>query len=50
MTLVLRYRRILTDKGLALSTINTRLAAIKSLVGYARKVGGYQYDLADVDG
>ncbi len=50
MTLVLRYRRILTDKGLAPSTINTRLAAIKSLVGYARKVGECHYDLADVEG
>lgn len=50
MTLVLRYRRILTDRGLAPSTINTRLAAIKSLVGYARKVGECEYDLADVEG
>jgi integrase/recombinase XerC len=50
MTLVLRYRRILTDRGLAPSTINTRLAAIKSLVSYARKVGECQYDLADVEG
>jgi integrase/recombinase XerC len=50
MTLVLKYRRILTDKGLAPSTINTRLAAIKSLVGYARKVGECHYDLADVEG
>ena len=50
MTLVLKYRRILTDRGLAPSTINTRLAAIKSLVGYARKVGECHYDLADVEG
>lgn len=50
MTLVLKYRRILTERGLAPSTINTRLAAIKSLVGYARKVGECQYDLADVEG
>lgn len=50
MTLVLRYRRILTDRGLAPSTINTRLAAIKSLVSYARKVGECHYDLADVEG
>ncbi len=50
MTLVLRYRRMLTDRGLAPSTINTRLAAIKSLVGYARKVGECHYDLADVEG
>jgi integrase/recombinase XerC len=50
MTLVLRYRRILTDRGLAPSTINTRLAAIKSLVTYARKVGECQYDLGDVEG
>ncbi len=41
---------MLTDKGLAPSTINTRLAAIKSLVGYARKVGQCHYDLADVEG
>lgn len=50
MTLVLRYRRMLTDRGLAPATINTRLAAIKSLVSYARKVGECHYDLADVDG
>jgi integrase/recombinase XerC len=50
MTLVLKYRRILSDRGLAPSTINTRLAAIKSLVGYARKVGECDYDLADVEG
>lgn len=50
MTLVLKYRRILSDKGLAPSTINTRLAAVKSLVDYARKVGECHYDLADVEG
>ncbi len=50
MTLVLKYRRNLTDRGLAPATINTRLAAIKSLVSYARKVGECQYDLADVEG
>ena len=50
MTLVLRYRRMLSDRGLAPSTINTRLAAIKSLVSYARKVGECHYDLADVEG
>jgi integrase/recombinase XerC len=50
MTLVLKYRRILSSKGLAPSTINTRLSAIKSLVDYARKVGECHYDLADVEG
>ena len=50
MTLVLRYRRALSERGLAPSMINTRLAAIKSLVGYARKVGACHYDLADVAG
>ena len=50
MTLVLRYRRNLTDRGLAPATINTRLAAVKSLVSYARKIGECHYDLADVEG
>jgi integrase/recombinase XerC len=49
MTLVLKYRRLLHDRGLAPSTINTRLAAIKSLVDYARKVGECHYDLTDVE-
>ena len=48
--LVLRYRACLVEKGLTPATVNVRLAAIKSLVNYARKVGKCDYSLEDVDG
>jgi integrase/recombinase XerC len=55
--LVLRYRRHSKrkrddksfDKNLAPSTINVRLAAIKSLVGMARKLGKTTIDLGDIE-
>lgn len=50
LRLVLRYRAILVEKGLAPATINVRLAAIKSLVNYARRVGKCDYSLEDVEG
>jgi integrase/recombinase XerC len=47
--LVLRYRRHSIDKNLAPSTINVRLAAIKSLVDMARKLGKTTIDLGDIE-
>jgi integrase/recombinase XerC len=47
--MVLRYRRHSIDKNLAPSTINVRLAAIKSLVDMARKLGKTTIDLADIE-
>ena len=46
---VLRYRRHSIDKKLAPSTINVRLAAIKSLVEMARKLGKTTIDLTDIE-
>ena len=50
LELVLRYRRYSIDKNLAPSTINVRLAAIKSLVDMARKLGKTTIDLGSVEG
>ena len=36
---VLKYKGLLLDLGLAPSTINTRLSAVKSLANHARKLG-----------
>jgi integrase/recombinase XerC len=47
--MVLRYRRHSIDKKLAPSTINVRLAAIKSLVEMARKLGKTTIDLGDIE-
>jgi integrase/recombinase XerC len=47
--LVLRYRRHSIDRSLAPSTINVRLAAIKSLVDMARKLGKTTIDLTDIE-
>jgi len=47
--MVLRYRRHSIDKNLAPSTINVRLAAIKSLADMARKLGKTTIDLGDVE-
>jgi integrase/recombinase XerC len=47
--MVLRYRRHSIDKKLAPSTINVRLAAIKSLVEMARKLGKTTIDLTDIE-
>jgi integrase/recombinase XerC len=47
--LVLRYRRHSIDRNLAPSTINVRLAAIKSLVDMARKLGKTTIDLGDIE-
>jgi integrase/recombinase XerC len=47
--MVLRYRRHSIDKKLAPSTINVRLAAIKSLVDMARKLSKTTIDLTDIE-
>jgi integrase/recombinase XerC len=48
--LVLNYKQQLTEKGLAEATINRRLAAVKSLVKYAAKVGKCEWSLEEVQG
>jgi integrase/recombinase XerC len=50
ISLVLRYRAELLERGLAPASINVRLAAVKSLVNYARKIGKCEYSLEDVEG
>ena len=50
ISLVLRYRAGLVEKGLRPATINVRLSAVKSLVNYARKIGKCDYSLEDVEG
>ncbi len=47
--MVLRYRRHSIDRNLSPSTINVRLAAIKSLVEMARKLGKTMIDLGDIE-
>jgi integrase/recombinase XerC len=46
--LVLKYQSMLIEAGLAPSTINTRISAVKSLANHARKLGRCQFSLADV--
>ncbi|MEG4602629.1 site-specific integrase, partial [Microcoleus sp. F6_B3] len=48
VAVVLKYKAKLIDKGLKEATINRRLAAIKSLVNFARKVGECEWSLVDV--
>jgi len=50
VAVVIEYKAHLINKGLAEATINRRLAAIKSLVNYARKIGRCSWDLQDVEG
>ena len=50
VTLVLRYKGMLLEKGLAESTINRRLSAIKSLVRLARSAGQCNFSLEEVKG
>ena len=47
---VLKYKAKLFEKGLKESTVNRRLAAIKSLVAMGRKLGVCNYSLEDVKG
>ncbi|BAS59858.1 integrase-recombinase protein [Leptolyngbya boryana NIES-2135] len=48
--LVLSYKAHLISKGLAEATINQRIAAVKSLVTYAQKVGKCLWSLEEVQG
>ena len=48
ISLVLKYKAHLIERKLKEATINRRLAAIKSLVNYARKVGKCDYTLEDI--
>jgi integrase/recombinase XerC len=48
IAVVLSYRARLLDLNLSPNTINTRLAAIKSLVNHARKMNQCQFSLEDV--
>jgi integrase/recombinase XerC len=48
ISVVLSYRSRLLDLNLSPNTINTRLAAIKSLVNHARKLSQCQFSLEDV--
>ena len=50
IALVLHYKATLIERELAEATINRRLAAIKSLVKYAHKVGKCDWSLQDVEG
>ena len=50
MSLVLKYKAVLVGKELAEATINRSLAAVKSLVNYARRIGKCDYSLEDVKG
>jgi integrase/recombinase XerC len=45
---VLKYKGLLLDLGLAPSTINTRLSAVKSLTSHARKLGRCGFSLEDI--
>lgn len=50
VSLVLKYKAYLLQKRLKPATINRRLAAIKSLIKFARKVGRCGYSLEDIEG
>ncbi|NER93796.1 MAG: tyrosine-type recombinase/integrase [Symploca sp. SIO1B1] len=50
VTLVLRYKAMLIERGLKEATINRRLSAIKSLVKLARSAGKCDYTLEEVKG
>ncbi|MEP0872403.1 tyrosine-type recombinase/integrase [Trichocoleus desertorum AS-A10] len=50
IALVLQYKAKLIEKGLAEATVNRRLAAIKSLVKYAQKIGKCEWSLEEVQG
>jgi integrase/recombinase XerC len=48
IALVLKYRSMMIESGLAPATINTRTSALKSLVNHARKLGQCEFTLVDV--
>ena len=47
---VLKYKSCLLSRGMKEATLNRRLAAIKSLVNYARKIGKCEFSLEDIAG
>jgi len=47
---VMEYKRHLLSRGMREATLNRRLAAIKSLVNYARKIGKCEFSLEDIAG
>lgn len=50
IALVLQYKAGLIDKGLSEATVNRRLAAVKSLVKFAQKIGKCAWSLEEVEG
>ncbi|MEQ8465728.1 tyrosine-type recombinase/integrase [Coleofasciculus sp. E1-EBD-02] len=50
VSLVLKYKAFLLEQGLMPATVNRRLAAVKSLVKFARKIGRCSYSLEDIEG
>lgn len=50
ITIVLKYKACLIERGLKEATVNRRLSALRSLVSYARKVGKCEWGLQDVYG
>lgn len=50
ISLVLQYKAGLIDRGLKEATVNRRLAAVKSLVKYAQKIGKCAWSLEEVTG
>jgi integrase/recombinase XerC len=50
VSVVLKYKAKLINKGLKEATINRRLAAVKSLVEMGRKLGACHYTLGDIKG
>lgn len=46
----LQYKAKMIDRGLAEATINRRIAAIRSLVKYAKLIGLCEWDLSDIQG
>ncbi|WP_338438712.1 tyrosine-type recombinase/integrase [Synechococcus elongatus] len=50
IAVVLRWKASMRDRGLAEATINRRLAALKSLVRFSRRLGRCNFSLEDVKG
>ena len=51
MALVLKYKaHLLNERSLKEATVNRRLAALKALVNFARKLGKCDYTLSDIRG
>jgi len=50
LALVMQWKALMIQGGLKEATINRRLASVKSLIRYARKLGQCEYGLEDVQG